>query len=101
MPSDAGQLVIDFDYDDRTVRLASEFAVMLAPHLASGTTKEAVKVLTSRLAVLAGKRYSEFGEPPEPIRCHTCDEMTIPKTRVRVAVCLRCSFEGRSVGSMG
>jgi hypothetical protein len=101
MSSDAGQLAIDFDYDERTVRLASEFAVIMAPHLASGTTKEVTQEIASRLAVLAGKRYADFGEPGEPIRCHTCDEMTIPKTRVRVAVCLRCSFEGRSVGSTG
>lgn len=99
--SDAGQLVIDFDYDERTARLASEFAVMLAPHLAPGTKKEVAQAVASRLAVLAGRRYAEFGEPTEPIRCHTCDEMTIPKTRVRVVVCLRCSFEGGSVGSRG
>ena len=96
-----GQLSIDFEYDDRVVRLAAELAIMVAPHVAPGTKAETVKVLTDRMAILAGKRFAKLNEPDEPIRCHTCDEMTVPKNRVRVAVCLRCSFEGRSVGSSG
>jgi formylmethanofuran dehydrogenase subunit E len=53
------------------------------------------------MAILAGRRFAKLGEPEGPMRCHTCDEMTVPKDRVRVAVCLRCSLEGRSVGSSG
>ena len=101
MPGSGGQISIDFDYDERTVRLASEFAIMMTSHVAAGTTKEMVLEVASRMAVLAGRRYAHFGEPEEPIRCHTCDEMTTPRNRVRVAVCPRCSFEGRSAGSRG
>lgn len=96
------QLRIDFDYDERTVRLAAEFAIMLAPHVAAGTRKDAIKVLSANLAKLASKRLSDRTEPEEPIRCHTCDEMTtVPDNRTRVAVCNRCAFEGRSTGSAG
>jgi hypothetical protein len=101
MSSSSGQISLDLYYDERTERLASEFAIMMTPHAAAGTTKEVVLEVASRMAVLAGRRYAYFGEPEEPIRCHTCDEMTIPKNRVRVAVCPRCSFEGRSSGSRG
>jgi uncharacterized paraquat-inducible protein A len=101
MPSSGGQISFDLDYDERTARLASEFAIMMAPHMVAGATKEVVMELASRMAVLAGRRYAYFGEPEEPIRCHTCDAMTVPKNRVRVVVCPRCSFEGRSPGSRG
>lgn len=98
MTTSAGQ--IDFDYDGRTPRLAQEVAIMLAPHL-PGTTKEAALELAARIATLAEKRYKEAFEPVDPMRCHTCDEMTIPKTRVRVVVCPRCALEGRTPGSSG
>jgi hypothetical protein len=99
--SEPGQLRIDFDYDDRTAKLATEFAIIIAPHLPPGTKKELVVSLSTRMARLAGERYAHFGEPVDPIRCHTCDEMTLPKTRVRVPVCPRCSLEGRSLGARG
>jgi hypothetical protein len=97
----AGQVVIDFDYDERVVRLSREIAVMVAPHAAPGTKSETVKVLAERIAKLAHLRLRDAQEPTEDMRCHTCDEMTTPKNRVRVAVCARCSLEGRSVGSAG
>jgi hypothetical protein len=99
--SKAGQLAIDFDYDERTVKLATEFSIIVAPHLPPGTKSELVQVISARMAKLAGERYSHFGEPSEPIRCHTCDEMTLPKTRVRVVTCARCAFEGKASGSTG
>ena len=99
MAAPAGQ--IDFDYDGRTPRLAQEVAIILAPHLAPGTTKEAVRDLASRIASLAERRYKDAFEPQDPIRCHTCDVETLPKTRVRVAVCQRCAIEGRTPGSSG
>jgi hypothetical protein len=97
----AGQVAIDFDYDERVVRLSREIAVMVAPHAAPGTKAETVKVLAERIATLAHQRLRDLLEPAEGIRCHTCDEMTTSKNRVRVAVCARCSLEGRSVGSTG
>jgi hypothetical protein len=96
-----GQLAIDFFCDDRSRALAQEFAIMLAPHLAPGTKSETAKLLAERMATLAEKRFRDFQEPKEAIRCHTCDEMTEVGNRVRVAVCNRCSLEGRSVGSTG
>ncbi len=96
-----GQLCIDFCCDDRTRMLAMEVALMVAPHAAPGTKRETIEALASRVATLAEKRYRDFQEPAEPMRCHTCDEMTTPGNRVRVAVCCRCSLEGRSVGSAG
>lgn len=96
-----GQLGIDFNFDQRTVNLASEIGIILTPHLPPGTKNDLVKLLATRIAKLAEKRYKDQYEPKEPIRCHTCDEMTLPNNRVRVAVCPRCSFEGRSVGSTG
>jgi uncharacterized paraquat-inducible protein A len=97
----AGQIAIDFDYDERVVRLSREIAVMVSPHAAPGIKSETVKVLAERVAKLAYQRLRDAWEPTEDIRCHTCDEMTTPKNRVRVAVCARCSHEGRSVGSGG
>jgi len=97
----AGQLAIEFECDGRTERLAAEFAVMLAPRMLPGTPAVSVQEISSRLAVLAERRFRDAWEPTEPIRCHTCDDMTLPKTRVRVAVCTRCSAEGRSPGSAG
>lgn len=95
----AGQLHIDFEYDERAVRLAAEFALMMVPHMAPGTTTAFVKILSSNLAKLAARRLSDPHEPIEPMRCHTCDEMTtVPDNRVRVAVCLRCASEPRSPG---
>lgn len=99
MSSTAGQLC--FDYDERTVRLALEFAILLAPHLGARPSKEVASELSTKMALLAQQRYAQAWEPAEAIRCHTCDEMTKPENRVRVAVCRRCSFEGRSVGSGG
>ena len=98
MTSSAGQ--IDFDYDGRTPRLAQEVAIMLAPHLLCAT-KEVTKELAARIATLAEKRYKEAFEPADPMRCHTCDAETLPKTRVRVVVCPRCALEGRTPGSSG
>ena len=92
------QISIDFDYDERVVRLASEFAIMLAPYLSSGTKKETAQLLAGRLAMLASKQLSKQWEPEELIRCHTCDVMTTHKDRARVVVCPRCSLEGRSPG---
>jgi hypothetical protein len=96
-----GQLTIDLCYDERTPSLAREVAIMLAPHLAPGTKKETAQLLADRIAHLAEKRFRDFREPTEHIRCHTCDEMTTIGNRARVAVCNRCSLEGRSVGSTG
>lgn len=99
--SPGGQIVIDFDYDERTVRLATEIAIVLTPYLAPGTTRETVQLLAERVTKIAEKRYKDAWEPACEIRCHTCDEMTLPKNRVRVAVCLRCSLHGCTPGSSG
>jgi len=96
-----GQLAIDFEYDGRTERLATEIGILIAPRLAPGTPREAARDLATRIAMLAEKRYRDFWEPEEPIRCHSCDQSLGPKERVRVAVCVRCSMEGRSPGSSG
>jgi hypothetical protein len=96
-----GQLTIDFCCDDRSQSLAREISIMLAPHLAPGTKSETAKLLAERVALLAEKRFRDFQEPTEAIRCHTCDESTTIGNRVRVAVCNRCSLEGRSVGCTG
>ncbi len=97
-----GQLSIDFEYDERTARFSQEVALLLVPRLALGTTKEAVRELAGRIAVLAERRFRDAWEPKEPIRCHSCDDMTtVPGNRVRVAVCNRCSIEGRTPGSSG
>ncbi len=97
----AGQIAIDFDYDERVVRLSREIALMVSPHAAPGTKAETVRVLAERIAKLAHQRLRDAFEPAEDVRCHTCNEMTTPKNRVRVAVCARCSLEGRSAGSSG
>lgn len=94
-----GQLT--FDYDERVPRLARELAVMVAPHLAPGTTAEATRVLCDRLAQVAEARLKYAWEPTEAVRCHLCDAETFPKDRVRVAVCTRCSLEPRSPGGAG
>lgn len=96
-----GQLAIDFDYDERTARLATEIAIMLTPHILPDTPKDKIRLLADRLAQLAEKRYKDAWEPDCEIRCHTCDEMTVPKTRVRVVVCSRCSMRGSTPGSSG
>jgi hypothetical protein len=96
-----GQLSIDFCCDDRTRGLAREIAIMIAPHAAPGTKRETISLLAERVAKLAEKRYRDFQEPVEPIRCHSCDEMTTVGNRIRVAVCNRCSLEGRSPGCGG
>lgn len=95
------QLSIDFDYDERVPSLARELAIMVTPHVAPGTPTETVKTLAERIAKLAEQRFKYFGEPSEPIRCHLCDNMTVPKDRVRVAVCVRCSLSARTAGSDG
>ncbi len=92
------QVAIDFCYDERVPRLARELAIMIAPHLPPGTKTDVSRTLAERMAALAEKRFREVGEPAEPVRCHTCDDMTLPGNRVRVAVCNRCSLEGRSPG---
>ena len=97
----AGQLAIDFDYDERTVRLAGEVGIMLAPYLAPGTPREISRVLAERIAKVAERRYKYAWEPKEGIRCLTCDELTFPENRVRVVVCVRCSLEGRTPGASG
>jgi hypothetical protein len=97
----SGQLTLDLDYDDRVRSLSSEVAILLAPHLAPGTKRETASLLADRVAMLAWGRLKYASEPDEPLRCHTCDETTVPKTRVRVAVCARCALEGRSAGSGG
>jgi len=97
----AGQLSIDFDYDERTVRLATEIAIMITPHAAPGMPRERIRELAERIAKVSEKRYKDAWEPDEEIRCHTCDEMTVPKTRVRVAVCPRCAMSGSTPGSSG
>lgn len=97
-----GQLAIDFEYDERTVRLATEVAIMLTPYVAPGTPRDNVRLLAERIAKVAEKRYKDAWEPKEGIRCHTCDDMTtVPGNRVRVAVCNRCSVTGATPGSDG
>lgn len=95
------QIKIDFEYDDRIERLASEFGIMIIPHLAPGTGREFVKTLAGRLAMLAAQRLKRYDEPTDPILCHTCDAPTKPNDRVRVAVCVRCATQGSSPGSDG
>jgi hypothetical protein len=96
------QLAIDFEYDERTVRLATEICLMLTPYLAPGTTRESARVLAERVTKVAEKRYKDNWEPKEAIRCHTCDDVTtVPGNRVRVAVCNRCSINGATPGSSG
>lgn len=89
-----------FDYDERTVVLARELALMVAPHLAPGTKGETARILAERMAKVAEARYKYAHEPSEMI-CHLCDVVTTPKDRVRVAVCVRCSLESRSPGGAG
>ena len=101
MKNPQSQISIDFEYDDRIVKLAAEFSIMMAPHLAPGIPKKIVTTLAARMAMLAGKRVNKFVEPKEPMRCHTCDDMTQPDDRTRVVVCNRCSFTGGSPGSTG
>lgn len=101
MASPAGQVALDFDYDERSVRLAAEVAVMLVPYLAPGTKTETVKALAGRVAMLATRSLKYAWEPEEDIMCHLCDAATTPKTRVRIVVCPRCSLEPRSPGSRG
>jgi hypothetical protein len=95
------QLAIDFEYDERVVNLAAEFAIMMMPHLAPGTKSESTKVLAARMALLAGKRLDKFVEPPEQMICHTCDAKVGPDERARVVVCLPCGLRGGSPGSDG
>ena len=95
------QLKIDFEYDDRAERLATEFGIMLSPHVPTGTSMESVKALAGRMAMLAARRLEKFEEPKEPILCHSCDHPTKPDERVRVVVCGRCATEGSSPGSDG
>lgn len=97
----AGQLQIDFEYDERVGALAREVAIMVAPHVAPGTKAETVRVLAERVAKLAHRRFKDAYEPREPIRCHTCDDLTVVGNRVRVVVCNRCALTGRSVGCSG
>lgn len=99
--ADGGQLFLDFDYDERTVELAREVAVVLVPRMVPGTTVESTRALADRIAMMAYERYKNFQEPEGEIRCHTCDEMTTCRNRVRVAVCARCALVGRSPGSGG
>ena len=95
------QLKIDFAYDDGVERLATEFGIMLIPHVPSGTPRETIKTLAGRLAMLASVRLKKFDEPKELIRCHSCDCMTKHDERARVVVCSRCALEGASPGSDG
>jgi hypothetical protein len=95
------QIAIDFDYDERTVRLATEIAIMLTPYLSPGTPRDTARGLADRVAKLSEKRYKDAWEPTCEIRCHTCDAMTTQKTRVRVVVCPRCSLHGSTPGSSG
>lgn len=96
-----GQQTLElFDYDERTVVLARELALMVAPYLAPGTTTDTTKALAERLAKAAEARYKYAHEPAEMV-CHLCDVLTTPKDRVRVAVCVRCSLEPRSPGGAG
>jgi hypothetical protein len=95
------QLKIDFEYDDRVERLATEFGIMIIPHLPPGTPRESVKTLAGSLAMLASRRLARFEEPKEPIRCHSCDCMTMHDERARVVVCARCALEGSFPGSDG
>jgi len=99
--SNRRQLAIDFEYDDRVVKLAAEFALMMTPYLAPGTPRDTAKELASRLALLSGKRLDKFAEPLELMRCHSCDAQVGPKERVRVVVCVRCGITGASPGSSG
>ena len=54
------QLKIDFEYDDRAERLATEFGIMLSPHVPTGTSMESVKALAGRMAMLAARRLEKF-----------------------------------------
>jgi len=102
-PSDVNrrQLSIDFEYDERMVKLSVEFALMMMPHLAPGTKAEAVRDLVARMVLLAGKRLDKFAEPPDQMRCHSCDALVGPQERARVVVCVRCGLTGRTPGSTG
>lgn len=99
MPSE--QVSIDFCCDGRTPGLARELALVIAPHLCPGTKAEVAAALAERVALLAERRLRDQAESPEPLRCHTCDDMTTIGNRVRVAVCNRCALEGRSPGCGG
>jgi hypothetical protein len=97
----SGQMALDLDYDERSVKLAGQIAIMMAPHLATGTKAEVAKALAARISMLATRTLKYEWEPQEPIRCHLCSEQTEPKFRVRVVVCPRCSAEPRVPGSTG
>jgi len=95
------QMVIDFEYDDRVVKLALEIAIMMTPHLSPGMTTAQVTVLATKMAWKASKSMDKFAEPSEKLRCHTCDAMVGPKERARTVVCLQCGLTGGSPGSDG
>ena len=99
--SSPNQVKFDFDYDERMVKTATEVSIMVAPFLTNGLPKESVADLMARIVMLVSKRMNNFVEPPEPMRCHSCDAMVGPKERARVVVCVRCGLEGRSPGSSG
>jgi hypothetical protein len=95
------QMSIDFEYDDRVVKLALELAIMMTPHLAPGFTTNQVTALATKMAWKAASSMDKFAEPSEKMRCHTCDAMVGPKERARTVVCLQCGLTGGSPGSDG
>jgi len=95
------QLAIDFDYDERHVKVAAEVSIMLAPHLVPHIPKEMLADLAARVVRLVAEKTNKFAEPDELMRCHSCDDLVGPKERARVVVCVRCALTGRSPGSGG
>jgi hypothetical protein len=89
------------EYDDRVVKLALEYAIILTPSLPFNATKESVRHLAERLAILGIKRIKGFQESKEVIKCHTCKCDTKPGSRVMVVVCQSCEFKAFALNSEG
>jgi hypothetical protein len=100
-PPTRSQLKLDFEYDDRAERLALEFGIMLVPLLDPGTSRERIKGLAGRMAMLAARRLAKFEESRDPIPCHMCDHPTKHDERARIVICTRCAMEGNTPGSDG
>jgi hypothetical protein len=95
------QTTLDFEYDDRVVKLALEIAIMITPFMESGMTTSKITALATKISWKAAKTLDKFAEPSEKMRCHTCDAMVGPKERARTVVCLQCGMTGGSPGCDG
>jgi hypothetical protein len=56
---------VEFNYDTFAEDLERDFALMIMPHYGDGFTREAVRLLSARLAMLASRRAREVGKLPD------------------------------------